>query len=321
MFNHHKTNSYKYSYIMPYKKTNNGDIECLIGQKQVISFRALKDSDENPKLIDKIKHYLFKGDFSSPFIQGRYFGLFLAAGGRPAFFGGSLRAGKNNKHYLSPKEGAIKEFFEELGDIGKRLQTNDAIYAEILANLKEVTTTQWGGIYYSLNLDNCEKLKLELTTEILDHENKRVLNHNNVVPTLSKSQRIDTNICDHIPEMHCLYWVNLVDLEKHMDQKPDIFIQEQVNFACKIILDHLQIKNEKTQINFAKCIVEKTKEAPVTGNVEAAMSLKLKIADKPKPANKKIYFELFPGVDEVVVLDSQLSQTHLYEGKAESRIN
>ncbi|MDI9818194.1 MULTISPECIES: NUDIX hydrolase [unclassified Legionella] len=257
--------------------TVNGEIQILVGQKQVISYEALArlpaikyselpwDAIES-KISSKEIVLQKNGNVSG--LGKRFSGALLPAGGKAAFFGGRVEKTE------SPKQAAIRELCEELDIPANNFKIEES-------DLIEIYETQWGGIYYSFNLDEPKytALKKHLLDNITDLQ-EEIIKFEATVSLLSiydKENYPFNEVMSSFPEMHAIRWIKLEDSVAYLENNNEEYIRTQTVLFCKFLSEQLEIKDKEKIDSFAESIVQHMLAEPTDSNIEAAKALKEKL--------------------------------------------
>lgn len=219
----------KSAFIIPYILID-GEILFLLGQKQVISFRALLNpkgkNRENWKNVEdciEVKKSPFQDIFGE--VKGmdkRFFGILLPGGGKPSFFGGRIERGK------TPQQTAIREFKEEL-HCDFPIKEQDLI---------EILRTDWGGVYYAFNFHQFYE-KIDLSA--INHKIKRF---NGKYIELQKIREAKIN---DLPEMYKIDLLTAPEIKNRFSQIDKNFIRDEIiKFSQFVFTEIFGIKKIET---------------------------------------------------------------------------
>lgn len=261
----------KSAYIIPYRKGENG-IEILVGQKQVVHYKAistLKAKLEKPITIDETFHITSDGKTSLvsegkplKLLSTRLYGTLSPAGGKPTFFGGKIKKERWNdgvyKEGESPKEAAIREFKEELHlqmDL-KKLQT------QLKGHLKEIPDVGevWSGVYYALDLD---KLNLSKSTlNLVDITNRTIEALETSINSSESLEKIYEGKIkepkERFPELHRVRWVSIEKCGSYLgfDRiKVNDYILKQLSLYVNFLISIGKVKvGDKKDIWKTPCV-------------------------------------------------------------------
>lgn len=275
------------SYLMPYRRKEDGVTEVLIGQKKVICYQAQEKFERGLTNSDIIKDVMETGKGWSNAYDTRFNGLFFYAGGKQTCLGG--RAKLNDKYMDSA---AIREFLEETG-IERLLKKNPQARKELVEKMEqnldliyETDISGFKGFYYAINVNACPTLGEYLTDDKIAQENEAI-KKDEQTSELSLQKRINAKLSDRMSEMHALKWVKLTELEKALDHiyahvGSDNYIKEEIDRGFNLLTGLFNLnRNDSKLKTFRNKLGKKIKEEITNGNVSAATELVKQLSPKP----------------------------------------